>query len=91
MTAGDRSSRILRLAPGSTDTHHTLCCSCKGPLEGGSQWDSSPPLPPPFLYFLSNHGLLFCILCFSSCRPSGEKKPAEPKAMPDLSGYQIRV
>lgn len=28
---------------------------------------------------------------FSPCRPSGEKKPAEPKAMPDLSGYQIRV
>ncbi|XP_001508093.1 tubulinyl-Tyr carboxypeptidase 1 [Ornithorhynchus anatinus] len=24
-------------------------------------------------------------------RPSGEKKPAEPKAMPDLNGYQIRV
>lgn len=27
----------------------------------------------------------------SERRPSGEKKPAEPKAMPDLSGYQIRV
>ena len=25
------------------------------------------------------------------CRPSGEKKPSEPKAMPDLNGYQIRV
>ncbi|KAJ6661250.1 hypothetical protein lerEdw1_015387 [Lerista edwardsae] len=24
-------------------------------------------------------------------RPSGEKKPTEPKAMPDLNGYQIRV
>ncbi|ETE63492.1 Vasohibin-1, partial [Ophiophagus hannah] len=24
-------------------------------------------------------------------RPSGDKKPAEPKAMPDLNGYQIRV
>ncbi|KAH0520929.1 Vasohibin-1 [Microtus ochrogaster] len=27
----------------------------------------------------------------SERRPSGEKKPAEPKAMPDLNGYQIRV
>ncbi|OBS77491.1 hypothetical protein A6R68_16090 [Neotoma lepida] len=26
----------------------------------------------------------------SERRPSGEKKPAEPKAMPDLNGYQIR-
>lgn len=24
-------------------------------------------------------------------RPSGDKKPAEPKAMPDINGYQIRV
>ncbi|XP_004624789.2 vasohibin-1 isoform X1 [Octodon degus] len=27
----------------------------------------------------------------SERRPSGEKKPSEPKAMPDLNGYQIRV
>lgn len=34
------------------------------------------PYPSPFLF---------------PCRPSGEKKPSEPKAMPDLNGYQIRV
>ncbi|XP_070106330.1 tubulinyl-Tyr carboxypeptidase 1 isoform X2 [Equus caballus] len=27
----------------------------------------------------------------SERRPSGDKKPSEPKAMPDLNGYQIRV
>lgn len=36
------------------------------------------------------HSLLIVLNLFA-CRPSGEKKPTDSKAMPDLNGYQIRV
>lgn len=95
VTAGVQSSRTFRLAPDSTNIPHTLYCSCMGPLDGGSQWDSSPFLPPPFLYFPSNHWLFFCTLCFSSLQAfRGEEacraeSHARPQWVPDPGVRQM--
>lgn len=51
-----------------------------GERHRGSQCSLPPPSPPDDHSFPP-----------PPYRPSGEKKPSEPKAMPDLNGYQIRV
>lgn len=91
MTTGDPSSRFLRLATGSTNTPHTVCCSCTGPLEEGSRGTALPPS----LCLLSNHWLLFCTLpLFSLQAFRGEEacraqSHARPQWIPDPGVRQM--
>lgn len=65
---------------------------CVGGLLGECGWEATrQPLLDPQLR-LPNRPLTLLPLCsLPPHRPSGDKKPSEPKAMPDLNGYQIRV